>query len=499
MKTLASVLSSAVPASSIPRNIAEAEVRWLNYDSRKVRPGSIFFAFPGAHHDGRQFADAAVAAGAIAVVSELPAPTTTSYPWIQVPHGRQALALCAAEFYRESLNAARLIGITGTNGKTTVSLLVDAVLRNTFAEPTALIGTVRYQIANETLPAPNTTPESVDILEMVDRLVRQGGRFLSMEVSSHALALGRVYGIPYEVGAFTNLTQDHLDMHGEMENYYAAKSLLFSGQRGTVPKVAVLNADDSWANTTPLSGETRAIRFGMNETADLRAVQLECGLDGLRFGVEWQGKRLPLHSPLIGEFNAYNLLTAYGICLGLGLTREQIHAGLEKAPAVPGRFERVDQGQPFAVVIDYAHTPDALSNVLRASRRLRPERIITVFGCGGDRDRSKRPRMAEAAAASSDIVIVTSDNPRSEDPMRIIEDALVGLRPFEVRYEVQPDREQAIRDAVGLARKGDIVLIAGKGHENYQIFADRTIHFDDREVAVQALAELGYSSPRRAK
>lgn len=493
MKTLSDLL----PGIRIPEFTSTNEatpVTGISYDSRRVAPGHLFFAFKGARHDGAAFAAAAVQAGAIAVVSEEANPGGLSVPWIQLPQARHVMAAAAVRFFQSSLSRARLIGITGTNGKTTTAWLVDRVLRST-GRPTALIGTVRYTLGDESLPAANTTPEFVEILSFVDRLVAAGGEFLTMEVSSHALALGRVYGIPYEVAAFTNLTQDHLDMHGSLEAYAEAKRLLFRPEYATPPTVAVLNADDHWANTTPLHYETRPLRFGMNNTADLRAVQLESSMDGLRFELEWQGKRRPFRSPLIGEFNAYNLLTAYGICLGLGLSQDRIHDILQQSTGVPGRFERVDRGQPFAVVVDYAHTPDALVNVLRAAKRLRPNRVITVFGCGGDRDRRKRPRMAEAAGSLSDQVFLTSDNPRSEDPMQIIEDALVGLRPFEIPCTVEPDRARAIHAAIDAAVEGDIVVIAGKGHETYQIFADRTIHFDDHEVAADALAKRGYSSP----
>nr|MCU0226840.1 UDP-N-acetylmuramoyl-L-alanyl-D-glutamate--2,6-diaminopimelate ligase [Bryobacterales bacterium] len=304
--------------------------------------------------------------------------------------------------------------------------------------------------------------------------------------------------LPYDVAVFTNFTQDHLDFHGSLEAYYRAKCLLFSAERATPPRVAVLNADDSHANRTPLHTDTRAIRFGLNETATLRARQVEITLDGLRFDVEWQGKRRSLRSPLMGEFNAYNLLAAYGVALALDIPLEQIHDVLATAREVPGRFQRVDQGQPFAVVVDYAHTPDALTNVLRTARKLRPRRVICLFGCGGDRDRGKRPRMAEAAASLSDVVVLTSDNPRSEDPYQILRDAEVGLQRFQTPYTVEVDRKAAIQQAIQLAEAGDLVLIAGKGHENYQILASGAIHFDDVEEATGALASRGFASSPEA-
>jgi UDP-N-acetylmuramoyl-L-alanyl-D-glutamate--2,6-diaminopimelate ligase len=478
----------------IDARLATLEVSGLAYDSRKVKPGGVFFAFAGAHTDGARFALDAVSKGAVAVVSEAAAPPDFPVPWLQVPHGRRALAVAAHALFREAAESAYLTGVTGTNGKTTTAWLIDAVLR-AIGEATALIGTVTYRLGDQLLPAPNTTPESLDIYHLLQRLAEAGGRYLTMEVSSHALALGRVHGIHYRTAVFTNLTQDHLDFHGTMEAYYEAKNLLFSAERAQPPFWAVLNADDPYASRVPLAPQTEAIQFGLNQTADLRAVNVETGFQGIFFDAEYRGKRLPLRSPLLGDFNIHNLLAAYGTCLSYGLDRHAIHDALANATAVPGRFERVDAGQPFAVVVDYAHTPDALVNLLRSARKLKPIRVLTVFGCGGDRDRTKRPRMAEAAASLSDFVVLTSDNPRSEDPLQIMNDALVGLQRFQTPRILEVDRREAIHRAIRMADPGDIVLIAGKGHETYQIFADHTIHFDDREVALEALAERGYTAP----
>lgn len=480
----------------IPPRLALLEVSGLAYDSRQVQPGDLFFAFAGARADGNRFASSAVASGAVAVVSETDAPSEFSAPWLRVPHGRRALATASHAFYRDAAERTYLTGITGTNGKTTTAWLIDAVLR-AVGELTALIGTVNYRLGDTLLPAANTTPESLDIYRLIQRLSDLDGRYLTMEVSSHALALGRVYGIHYHTAVFTNLTQDHLDFHGSMDSYYEAKSLLFSPERAQPPAWAVLNADDPYANQTALAPQTEAIRFGLNQTADLRALNVETGFSGISFDVEWQGKRLPLYSPLLGDFNVQNLLAACAACLSYGIDRHAIHEALAQTAAVPGRFERVDAGQPFAVVVDYAHTPDALINLLQSARKMKPVRVITVFGCGGDRDRSKRPRMAEAAASMSDFVVLTSDNPRSEDPLAIMNDALVGLQRFDTPRLLEVDRGEAIRRAIRMADPGDIVLIAGKGHETYQLFADRTTHFDDREAAVAALRDRGFSAPPR--
>ncbi len=472
---------------------AGLRVSGLACDSRKVKQGDLFFAFTGQQHAATHFVAAAIEAGAVGVVSEAQPPIDCPVPWVQVAHGRRALGAAAVTYYANLLRIARLIGITGTNGKTTTAWLVDAILR-AGGQPTALIGTVRYQVGTHPLPAPNTTPESLDVLQLTDRLVEMGGRFLTMEVSSHGLALGRAHALPYEVGVFTNFTQDHLDFHGSLDAYFRAKCLLFSPERAMPPRMAVLNADDSYANRTPLAAGTQVIRFGLNETATLRARHVEMTLDGLSFEVEWQGKRRMLRSPLIGEFNAYNLLAAYAVALALDVPIAQVHDVLATAREVPGRFQRVDCGQPFAVVVDYAHTPDALSNVLQTARRLRPRRVITLFGCGGDRDRSKRPRMAEAAASLSDVVVLTSDNPRTEDPKQILEDAEQGLKRFDTPYSVEVDRKAAIQYAIAMAEDGDLVLIAGKGHETNQILGTETVHFDDREQAASALAARGFAS-----
>ncbi|MCC6262769.1 MAG: UDP-N-acetylmuramoyl-L-alanyl-D-glutamate--2,6-diaminopimelate ligase [Bryobacterales bacterium] len=478
----------------ITPDLSSLDVRGLAYDSRAVKPGALFFAFSGEHTDGNRFALDAMQRGAVAVVSESPAPAGIAVPWIRVPHGRRALATAARAFYREAAERTILTGITGTNGKTTTAWLIDAVLRAT-GERTALIGTVNYRIGDSLLPAANTTPESLDIYELIQRLSDLGGRYLTMEVSSHALALGRVHGIHYQTAVFTNLTQDHLDFHHTMDAYFEAKGLLFSPERAQPPAWAVLNADDPYANHTPLAPQTEAIRFGLNQTADLRALNVETGFQGVSFDAEWQGKRLPLYSPMLGEFNVHNLLGAYAVCLSYGIDRQSIHEGLAHAAAVPGRFERVDAGQPFAVVVDYAHTPDALLNLLQSARKMKPARVITVFGCGGNRDRSKRPHMAEAAASLSDFVVLTSDNPRSEAPLDIMNDALVGLQRFDTPRLLEVDRAEAIRRAIRMAEAGDIVLIAGKGHETNQIFADGPIHFDDREAALAALCDRGFSAP----
>ena len=470
--TIQEVLAGVPLRSEIPSELLSATVTGLEYDSRRVQPGFLFFAFRGSRVDGREFAAAAVAKGAIALVSE-------DGPWIRVEHGRKALALAARNFYKQPDERLQLTGITGTNGKTTTAFLIDSILRAA-GKTTALIGTIEYRLAGEIRKAVNTTPESLDLYRIFDELERAGGSHVTMEVSSHALALGRVYGVAFHTAVFTNLTRDHLDFHGTMEDYFAAKQELFTNAAW-----AVINVDDEYGRRINPRPDARRLTYGFNEGADLRGCGLSVSFAGLRFVVEPAG--IEITSPLVGKINAYNILAACGAALTYGLDWETIARGVASCRSVPGRFERVDEGQRFLVVVDYAHTDDALRNVIAVARELSPRRVITLFGCGGDRDRSKRPLMGMAAAEGSDFVVLTSDNPRSEDPLAIMNDALVGLRRYDVPHLIEPDRATAIHAAISEARAGDIVILAGKGHETYQVFKDRTIHFDDREVAREVL------------
>ena len=463
----------------------------LEYDSRRVAPGNGFFAFTGARADGRDFANQALLRGAAAVFSESASPAGFPGLWIPVPHGRRALSLMSRRFY-PAVSELQLTGITGTNGKTTTCYLVDSILRAA-GHVTGQVGTIEYHVAGEVRKAVNTTPESLDLYRLFDELRRRGGSHATMEVSSHALELGRVWGLRFVVAIFTNLTQDHLDFHGDMEKYFAAKNELFRGQDALAPAAAILNADDSWARRIALAPSTRPIWYGLGDGAALRAVDVEMNFDGLRFAVEWEGRRWPIQSGLAGRFNVYNILAAFGAGLAHGIAPEIIAGAIAARRAVPGRFERVAAGQPFLVVVDYSHTDDALRNAIAAARALTKGRVITLFGCGGDRDRSKRPLMGQAAGELSDYVVLTSDNPRSEDPLAIINDALVGLRRTDVDHQIEPDREKAIRAALTQARPGDAVLLAGKGHEDYQVLKEGAIHFDDREVAAKVLRELGFT------
>jgi UDP-N-acetylmuramoyl-L-alanyl-D-glutamate--2,6-diaminopimelate ligase len=495
---LSQLLAGVALREALPPELADLEATGLEYDSRRVKKGFVFFAFPGSRVDGRQFAQDAVSRGALAVVSEMPQPaefTGLSAAWIQVEHGRQALATAARNFYQHPDERVLLTGITGTNGKTTTAYLIETILRQA-GKITGLIGTIEYRLADEVRPSANTTPESLDVMRFLAELEARGGTHLVTEVSSHALALGRVYGFKFHTAVFTNLTRDHLDYHKTMEEYGAAKRRLFAppGQPG--PRWAVLNADDPVSKTmAPEDPSSRIVWYGAGDGAELRAEKIVSGFTGLRFDVSWQGRRAHVESPLLGAVNVSNILAAMGAGLSYGLDLDAIASSIPACRAVPGRFEPVDEGQPFLVVVDYAHTDDALRNAIQAARSLSKNKVITVFGCGGDRDRTKRPLMGMAAAELSDFVVLTSDNPRSEDPLAIMNDVMVGLGRHDTPHVAEPDRAKAIQIAIERAQSGDVVLLAGKGHETYQILKDRTIHFDDRETARSVLQSFGYKGP----
>jgi UDP-N-acetylmuramoyl-L-alanyl-D-glutamate--2,6-diaminopimelate ligase len=488
---LSEVLNGAKIRAGLNPEWTKLSVAGLEYDSRRIGKDFVFFAFPGSRADGRAFADDAIARGACAIVSESPRPAGFAAPWIKVEHGRRALAIAARNFYRKPDERVAFTGVTGTNGKTTTTYLIDAMLRAA-GRTTAMIGTIEYRMAGEVRPAPNTTPESLDVMRMAAELGERGGSHLTMEVSSHGLALGRVYGFGFHTAVFTNLTRDHLDFHGTMEEYASAKRLLFCPEEGPGPRWAILNADDPASREMAPAGEARVVRYGVRKSADLRAENIRSGFQGISFDAVYQGERQAVSSPLVGRVNVSNLLAALGAGVSYEIPLAEAARGVAACTAVPGRFERIDQGQPFLVAVDYAHTDDALRNAIQIARDLAQGRVITLFGCGGDRDRTKRPLMGMAAAELSDFVVLTSDNPRSEDPLDIMNDAMVGLRRLDTPYIAEPDRARAIRKAIEEARAGDAVLLAGKGHETYQILKEQTIHFDDRETAREVLCSLGY-------
>jgi len=468
-------------------------VTGLQYDSRKMGPGEVFFAFPGERVDGHQFVPEAARKGAAAIVSERGPAATGQTVWIQVPHGREALALAALNYYGHPDRRLALTGVTGTNGKTTTVYLIDSILR-TAGYTTCSFGTIEQRIAGWRQPAVNTTPESLDLVRLFVELERQRGSHATFEVSSHALELRRVHGLQFHTVVFTNLTRDHLDFHGTMENYAAAKRRLMQGAGGPVPRYRVIHHGDPWGRKWEKLGGAETLSYGLNGEAAITATKLQCDWKGVRFTAATPVGQFAVRSPLLGKVNALNILAAIGVGLSYGVGPEMMAAGISQCGVVPGRWERVDEGQPFSVVVDYAHTDDALRQVLRAARELAGggSRVITLFGCGGDRDRSKRPLMGEAAGSGSNLVVLTSDNPRSEDPLNIINDAVVGLQRTGTPYRIEPDRGRAIRLAIEQARPGDLVLLAGKGHESYQVIGNRVLPFDDREAARQALKELGY-------
>jgi len=477
-----------------------ARVVDVTHDSRQAGEGWLFVAIRGAKVDAHDFIGEVARAGAVAVVSERERPAGHEGAWVRVDDARRALAAAAAEVHGHPSRRLKLVGLTGTNGKTTTAFLV-AALAEAAGERVALISTVEYCIAGERTAAQFTTPESSDTERVLARAVGHGCGVAVMETSSQALDLRRCDSLRFEVAAFTNLTRDHLDYHGTMENYFDAKRRLFDGRTGEPPRAAVVNADDPYGRrlleTAALAG-VPALRFGLDSEAEVTAREVALSMGGMRLRLSTPAGETEVVSPLVGRPHVYNLLTAAACGYALGLGPEAARRAFETCAGAPGRFERVAHSGDFAVVVDYAHTDDALAGVLRTARDLTPGRVITVFGCGGERDRTKRAPMGEVAASLSDVVIATSDNPRGEDPAAILADIEVGLRSAGKPYEKIPDRREAIRRAVFEARDGDLVLVAGKGHEDYQIVGAARHHFDDREVAREALAGRGLLGPGAA-
>jgi UDP-N-acetylmuramoyl-L-alanyl-D-glutamate--2,6-diaminopimelate ligase len=479
----------------------DMEVQSVACDSRKVEPGAIFFALQGEKLDGVKFVEDAVRRGAVAVATEdVQRVSSKGITLIELLPGseRRALASVSANFYGHPADSLQLVGVTGTNGKTTTTFLVDAILRAA-GHTTGLIGTTGYRTPAGSRAAVNTTPESLDLQLMFAEIREAGGTHAVLEASSHALAMERLWGCHFAVAIFTNLTRDHLDFHKTFEEYFAAKRLLFDGTGAGAPDAAVINADDPYA--TQLGGlARRTLTYGLKGVADLTAKKLALSFHGLEFTAQTPAGNIEVRSPFVGRINAYNILAAIGAGIALNIPNGKIEEGVANLELVPGRFQRIDEGQPFLVIVDYAHTDDALKNLIATARELGPSaRIITVFGAGGERDRTKRPLMGEAAGSLSDVVVLTSDNPRGEDPLRIINDVVVGLQKVNAKYRVEPDREQALAMALEEARPGDIVLLAGKGHETYQVLRDGTVDFDDREKARAILRRKGYSKRQAAK
>lgn len=464
-------------------------------DSRSVSSGSLFVAVKGERVDGHKYVGQAIKAGAAAIVGQ-DSVERASIPFVQVTDSRKALGLIGSRFYGDPSAQLAMIGVTGTNGKTTTTYLCKALLEN-IGRRVGLIGTVAYQIGAETIPASHTTPGAVELQQLLARMNEARLDSVVMEVSSHALAMDRTAGCEYDVAVFTNLTQDHLDYHRTMEEYFQAKLRLFTGlgQGKKTRQRAIVNMDDPRGVYVRAACRVPVWGYALNVSADLMAENVRLSMNGSTFTAATPAGTFTVESRLVGEHNVYNLLGAIGVALHGGATCDQVREAVARVNNVPGRFERVSAGQDFTVVVDYAHTEDALVRLLTAARTLKTERIITLFGCGGDRDRGKRPKMGRAAVEFSDVVILTSDNPRTEDPLAILREVEAGVREAlqrrpSVQYHMVADRREAIGTAVRLARPGDILLIAGKGHEDYQIVGTKKMHFDDREVAREAIQQL---------
>ena len=481
---------------------SDTEIQSVAYDSRKVTSGALFFALRGEKLEGVKFVEDALNRRAVAVASATarPAEFPARAAWVELLPGseRRSLARVAANFYGHPADALKLVGVTGTNGKTTTVFLVDSILRAA-GDTTGLIGTTGYHTPKGPRPAPNTTPESLDLQQMFAEIRDAGGTHAALEASSHALAMERLWGCHFAVAIFTNLTRDHLDYHKTFEEYFAAKRLLFEGTGAGAPDAAVINADDPYS--AQLEGlARRTMTYGLKGACDLTAKKFSLSFDGLEFTAHTPAGDIEVRSLLVGRINVCNILGAIGAGIALDIPAAKIEEGIANLELVPGRFQRIDEGQPFLVVVDYAHTDDALRNLIVTARELSPSgRIITVFGAGGERDRTKRPLMGEAAGSLSDLVVLTSDNPRSEDPLRIINDVVVGLQKVDAKYRIEPDRGQALALAVDEAQPGDIVLFAGKGHETSQLLRDGTIEFDDREKARAILRRKGFSKTPAAR
>jgi UDP-N-acetylmuramoyl-L-alanyl-D-glutamate--2,6-diaminopimelate ligase len=504
-----------------PSESLDEEISSVAYDSRRVLPGSLFVAIRGESTDGNKFIRDAIERGAAAVVTDAahmgnssiapPAPIpgvahglassvgagvitgSHSVIKVRVPDARKSLAIIGANFYGHPADKLSLIGITGTNGKTTTSYLVNSILQAA-GQQSGLFGTIEYRTPLTTRPAETTTPQSLDLQHFLAEIVAGHGAYAVMEASSHALALDRLWGCRFAAAIFTNLTRDHLDFHKTFDEYFAAKRRLFQGTGEEAPLVGVVNTDDEYGPRL-VGLAQRTITYGLTARAQVTTKKFALNASGLDFTAETPTGKIEVHSRLVGRINVYNILAAIATGVALDLPRTAIEAGIAALDAVPGRFERIDLGQPFTVIVDYAHTDDALRNLLSTAQELDSSaRIITLFGCGGERDRSKRPLMGEVAGRMSDLVVLTSDNPRGEDPLLIINDALVGLQRTSAKVLVEPDRRRAIEIAIERALPGDIVLLAGKGHETTQVLKGRTVPFDDREVARDMLRQRGFGS-----
>ncbi len=469
---------SDVVVSGNPR----VPISGIAYDSRAVETGSLFVAIKGEKADGNRYVGAAIRRGAAAFASESVPGEGMGIPALKVADARKFLAEAALVFFEDPTRQLELAAVTGTNGKTTATFLLDSIFRHAKLN-SCLAGTIGMRIGEHPFPSLHTTPEAPDLLSFLRRAVDEGCTHGTLEVSSHALVFKRVYGARFAVGIFTNLTPEHLDFHRDMESYYRAKRLLFASEGGNRIEHAVINVDDTYGRRLAAEVTCPVVRYGFTAEADVHVLSQESRIDGCRLNIATPGGELTVRSHLAGRPNIYNIMASIGAAFRMGIEPDRISDGIEALEGVPGRMERVDLGQAFSVIVDYAHTPDALENLLKTLSALSHGKVITVFGCGGDRDRTKRPVMGEIAGRMSSLAVATSDNPRSEDPSAILAEIEPGLRKASARYELIPDRRKAIEFALSEARQGDLVVIAGKGHEDCQIIGTEVCPFDDRAVA----------------
>ena len=465
----------------------DQDITGISYDSRKTSPGDLFICIPGLNTDGHDYIAEALNHGAAALLVERDVSVHSNIPVLQTADCRMAMPAVAANFYGQPSHHIKVIGVTGTNGKTTTTHLIKAILEEQGCR-VGIMGTLNARIGDREKVLGNTTPESVDIEEFMDVVRQEKGDYVVMEVSSHALDMDRVDKICFHAAVFTNLTQDHLDYHQTMERYKQSKLNLFKKLSSAEGRFAVINADDPVAGDVIGPSGSDYITYGINKDADVKAVDLKFSLKGSRFTVFYHKEKFDINMKMIGRFSVYNALAAIAYALKAGVEAAVIKIAIENVAGVAGRFEQVNCGQDFTVIVDYAHTPDGLENILRTGQEILDNRLITVFGCGGDRDKTKRPLMGKIAAQYSDFCFVTSDNPRSEDPEAIIDDIIPGLQAVEnSHYAKIIDRREAIHQAIYLAEKGDLVIIAGKGHETYQLVKGQVLEFDDRQVAAEFL------------
>ncbi|MGM0411171.1 MAG: UDP-N-acetylmuramoyl-L-alanyl-D-glutamate--2,6-diaminopimelate ligase [Bacillota bacterium] len=466
--------------------IEDIEIEDISYDSRKLKSNSIFIAIEGFKTDGHKYINEAIKKGAKAIIIEKDIENyNDEIVYIKVENSRKAMAFLAAEFYNNPQKKLKLIGITGTNGKTTTSYLIKSILKNA-GYKTALIGTIGNFIGGEKFPSTRTTPNSLELHKLFHKMLNNNVEYVVMEVSSHAIDLKRILNLKFNAAVFTNISQDHLDYHKNFEEYINVKSKLFEQVKKN--GYSIINVDDKNSDKIISNSSSKIMSYSIKKASDLKAKNICLDVKSSSFQLENYSKKINLN--ISGKFNVYNALAAIGVGFSLNISYNNIKEALERVKGIPGRFELVKENQNFTVIIDYAHTADGMKNVLKTITDLPRNDIITIFGCGGDRDRDKRPKMAKVAAKYSDYFIITTDNPRSEDPEAIISDIIKGLSSNKDNYEIIVDRKEAIFKAIKQAQKNDIIIIFGKGHENYQVFRDKTIHFDDKEEAKKAIKAL---------